>query len=161
MSWMHDTGYGPAFDHEGGVADVLEGGTDPGTPPDQIGPRVTGWRAGCQCGWCGTQLHLRDEWPDSDDAHAPDAVEQQCRSEWERHLSVVLPMLAIHDLSQQITRAHDDLSQAVSAARAAGIGWNAIGEAAGISAQTAQKRWSARVTTPASSHSGARQQRGQ
>ena len=136
MSWIHDTGYGPAFDHEGGVADVVEGGTDPGTPPDQIGPRVTGWRAGCQCGWRGTQLHLRAEWPDSDDAQAPDPVEQQCRAEWERHLHVVLPVMAIHDLNRQISQAHDDLLQAVSAARAGGVSWKDIGDAAGISRQS-------------------------
>jgi hypothetical protein len=40
---MHDTGHLPAYDHEGGVAVVVEDGTDPATtPPDQIGPRVTG-----------------------------------------------------------------------------------------------------------------------
>jgi hypothetical protein len=67
-----------------------EGGTEPSTPPDQIGPRVTGWRDGCQCGWRGTQFYLRAEWPDTAYAHAPDAVEQQCRAEWERHLHVAL-----------------------------------------------------------------------
>jgi hypothetical protein len=56
VSWIHDTGYGPALDHEGGVADVVEDGTDPSTPPDQIGPRVIGWRSACQCGWRGTQF---------------------------------------------------------------------------------------------------------
>ena len=25
------------------------------TPPDQLDPRVTGWRSACQCGWRGTQ----------------------------------------------------------------------------------------------------------
>ena len=82
-------GYGPAFDHEGGVAGVVRS-TEPSTPPDQIGPRVTGWRDGCQCGWRGTQFYLRAEWPDTAYAHAPDAVEQQCRAEWERHLHVAL-----------------------------------------------------------------------
>ena len=65
MSWVHETGYGPALDHEGGVADVLEAGTDPSTPPDQLDPRVTGWRAACRCGWRGTQFYLRSDWPDT------------------------------------------------------------------------------------------------
>ena len=155
MSWIRDTGYGPALDHEGGVADVLEASTDTSTPPDQIDPRVTGWRAGCQCGWQGTQFHLRSEWPRTEYARAPEAVKQQCRGEWERHLRVVLPGLAVHDRSRQITHAHDGLLQAVSAARAAGVSWKDIGDAAGISRQTAQKRWSARVGPPASSDSGA------
>src|SRR3954452_18796343 len=60
-SWLHDTGYGPALDHEGGVAPVVEAGTDPDIPPDQVGPRVIGWRAGCQCCWRGTQFFLRAE----------------------------------------------------------------------------------------------------
>ena len=71
MSWVHDTGYGPALDHEGGVADVLESGTDPGTPPDQLHPRVTGWRSTCECGWRGTQFYLRSDWPETEYARPP------------------------------------------------------------------------------------------
>jgi hypothetical protein len=71
MSWVHDTGYGPALDHDGGVEDVLEDGTDPSTPPDQIGPRVIGWRSACQCGWQGTQFYLRSEWPGTEYGLAP------------------------------------------------------------------------------------------
>ena len=124
MSWVHETGYGPALDHEGGVADVLEAGTDPSTPPDQLDPRVTGWRAACQCGWRGTQFYLRSEWPDTEYALAPAQVEQHCRAEWERHLQVALPVLAIHDLTQQIAQAQDDLADAVRAAMAAKGGAN-------------------------------------
>ena len=105
MSWVHDTGYDPALDHEGGVAQVLEFGTDPGTPPDQLHPQVTGWRSACQCGWRGTQFHLRSDWPETEYALAPEQVEQHCVAEWERHLRVALPGLAIHDLSQQVTHA--------------------------------------------------------
>ena len=76
----------------------------------------------------------------------PDVVEQQCRAEWERHLHVVLPVLAIHDFTQRISRAQDDLLQAVAAARAAGISWARIGEAAGLSRHAAQKRWSSQIS---------------
>jgi len=148
MSWLHDTGYGPAFDHEGGVADVLEPGTDPSTSPDQIGPRVLGWRSGCQCGWRGTQLHPRSEWPATDHALAPGAVEQQCRAEWERHLHAALPVLAIHDLTRQINQAQEDLLQAVSAARGAGISWAQIGEAADLSHRAAHHRWAKKINPP-------------
>lgn len=143
MSWIHDTGYGPAFDHEGGVADVTEAGTDPSTPPDQLGPRVVGWRSGCQCGWRGTRLYLRSEWPATEYALAPETVEKECRAEWERHLHGVLPVLAIHDLARQIDQARDGLREAVHSARAAGASWTLIGSAAGISAAAAQRRWSA------------------
>lgn len=142
MSWIHDTGYGPALDHEGGVADVLEAGTDPSTPPDQIGPRVVGWRPACECGWRGAQFHLRSEWPDTEYALAPEEVEAQCMAAWERHLRVAMPVLAIHDLSQQLAQAQDELVHAVCAARAAGVTWTVIGEAAGIDRRSAHERWS-------------------
>jgi hypothetical protein len=141
MSWVHDTGYGPALDHEGGVADVLEDGTDVSTPPDQLGPAVTGWRSACQCGWRGTQFYLRSEWPGTEYALAPEEVESRCMAEWERHLRVAMPLLAIHDLVQQIAQARDDLDHAVCAARTADISWAAIGEAAGISGRAARERW--------------------
>ena len=79
----------------------------------------------------------------------------------ERYLRVVLPGLAVHDRRRRITQAHDGLLQAVAAARAAGIPWKDFGHAAGISPQTAQKRWSARVGTQASSDSGATLRPGQ
>lgn len=93
MSWVHDTGYGPALDHEGGVA-VVEDGTDPSTPPDQIGRRVIGWRSACHCGWHGTQFSLRSEWLNTGHALAPEEVEERLKAEWERHLCVGLPVLA-------------------------------------------------------------------
>jgi hypothetical protein len=145
VSWVHDTGYGPALDHEGGVADVVEDGTDPSTPPDQIGPRVIGWRSACQCGWRGTRFSLRSEWPSTDHALASEEVEEHLKAEWERHLRVALPVLAIHDLTRRIAQAQDDLVQAVRAARAAGVSWTVIGEAADVSERSAQKRWSGKA----------------
>ena len=142
MSWIHETGYGPALDHEGGVADVLEAGTDPSTPPDQLNPRVTGWRSACQCGWRGTQFYLRSDWPNNDYALAPEQVEQHCKAEWERHLRTDLPVLAIHDLAQQIADVQHDLADAVCAARATGVSWAVIADAAGITHQSARDRWS-------------------
>ena len=146
LSWIHDTGYGPALDHEGGVADVLEDGTDPSTPPDQLGPRVIGWRSGCQCGWRGAEFYLRSEWPNTGEyALAPDEVESRCMAEWERHVRVALPVLAIHDLTEQIARAQADLADAVNMARTAGVSWTVIGEAARMSASSARARWCPRV----------------
>jgi len=143
VSWMHDTGHAPAYDHEGGVAVVVEDGTDPATPPDQIGPRVTGWRAGCQCGWHGAQLHLRAEWPDDEYAHAPEAVERRCRAEWERHLHAVLPGLSRHDDGRRVIRTRDDLVEASPVARAADPPWKGAGGASEIHRRAAQQRRSA------------------
>lgn len=155
MSWIHDTGHGPALNHEGGVVDVLEAGTDPSTPPDQIGPRVIGWRSGCECGWRGARFFLRAEWPTTDEyARAPEEVEAHCMAEWERHLHVEMPVLAIHDLTRQIAQAQDDLVHAVGAARAADVPWTMIGEAAGLSGQSAHERWS-ELTDPVDSFASA------
>jgi hypothetical protein len=141
VSWVHDTGYGPALDHEGGVADVVEDGTDPSTPPDQIGPRVIGWRSACHRGWRGTQFSLRSEWPNTGHALAPEEVEERLKAEWERHLCVALPVLAIHDLTQRIAQGQDDLVHAVHAARAADVSWTAIGRVAETSERSARERW--------------------
>ncbi|HEY4605891.1 MAG TPA: hypothetical protein VIH08_16290 [Blastococcus sp.] len=141
-SWLHDTGYGSALDHEGGVTPVVQAGTDPDIPPGQVGPRVIGWRAGCQCGWRGTRLFLRAEWRTADCAIAPEQVAERCRADWERHLRVALPVLGIHDFTRRVEDARENLVEAVRAARAAGVGWTLIGEAAGISGAGAKARWS-------------------
>jgi hypothetical protein len=72
---------------------VVEAGTDPDIPPGQVGPRVIGWRAGCQCGWRGTRFFLRAEWRTTDCAIAPEQVAERCRADWERHLRAALPVL--------------------------------------------------------------------
>ena len=134
MSWLHDTGYGPASDHEGGVALVTEVGTDPSTPPDQLPPRVVGWRASCQCGWRGARFHLRSERGSSDYGTATEAVDEHCRAEWERHVRAALPELAVHDYSRQVADAQENLAEAVSRARAVGLPWAVIEEAGGTRA---------------------------
>ena len=49
--------------------------------------------------------------------------------------------MAIHDLTQQIAQAHEDLDDAVSAARDSGVSWEIIADAAGIAEQSARRRW--------------------
>jgi len=142
VSWVHDTGYGPAFDHEGGATPVTEAGTDPSTPPDQLAPRVIGWRASCQCGWRGAQFHLRSEWRTTDYGVAPEEVQERCKAEWERHVRATLPELTIHDFSRQVAEAQVNLDEAVSRARRLGLSWDVIGKAAGCTARCAKERWS-------------------
>jgi hypothetical protein len=141
MSWVHDTGYGPALDHEGGVADVLEVGTDPSTPPTSSIPGSPAGARHASAAGTAPEFYLRSEWPDTEYALAPLPVEQRCRAEWERHLRAALPVMAIHDLTQQIAQAQDDLDDAVSAARAAGVSWTIIADAAGMTVKSAQRRW--------------------
>ena len=65
-----------------------------------------------------------------------------CRADWERHLRAALPVLGIHDFTRRVEDAQQNLVEAVRAARAAGVGWTLIGEAAGISGARAKARWS-------------------
>jgi hypothetical protein len=51
-------------------------------------------------------------------------------------------VLGIHDLTRRVDDAQENLVEAVRAARAAGVGWTLIGEAAGISGARAKARWS-------------------
>jgi hypothetical protein len=141
MSWLHDTGYGPALDHQGAVAPVVEADTDASTPPDQVGPRVIGWRSGCQCGWRGALFFLRAEWRTTEFATAPEEVGERCRADWERHLRAALPVLAIHDHARQVANAQENLLEAVRAARFAGVPWHVIGQAAGVTSLSARRRW--------------------
>ena len=48
---------------------------------------VVGWRAGCTCGWQGTNMHRRSRWF-AGTGIAPDALyESVLRCEWELHLT--------------------------------------------------------------------------
>jgi len=89
----------------------------------------------------GTEFFPRAEPPSAERSLPPEEVEDRCMSEWERHLRVAMPVLAIHDLAQQIAELEADLDKAVREARAAGVAWTAIGEAAGIDEGLAKQRW--------------------
>lgn len=150
MGWIHDTGYDPAYAHEGWAAAVLDDGTDTACWTRATGARVTGWRAACECGWRGAQFYPRAEWPTAS-GRAPEQVEGMredgselgggCLAEWLEHLHAALPALAVHDLTQTISRAQAELGDAVARARDAGASWTTIGAAAGITRQSAHERW--------------------
>lgn len=74
MAWVHDSGYGPAYDHEGYPVAIQVDGSE--TPSSSAPTRleVIGWRSGCECGWRGMQFYSRREWP-STSAAAPDGVD--------------------------------------------------------------------------------------
>jgi hypothetical protein len=150
MGWIHDSGYEPAYDHEGYPASVLDDGTDTGETSAAVAPRVTGWRAVCTCGWRGGQFYPRAEWPSSHGGPPPQVYGEDehghetgggALAEWENHLRQALPALDVHDLTRSIARAHDELGDAVARARAAGASWTVIGAAAGMTRQSAHERW--------------------
>lgn len=153
MGWIHDTGYAPAYAHEGYAAGVLADGTDTGTWTAETGPKVTGWRAACDCGWRSPLLYPRAEHP-SEDGFAPEPIEGfetggGCYAEWRAHLAAALPELAVYDAWQAIREHTETLEAAITRARGAGVTWAKIGEAADMSKQAAWQRWQHLDTPPA------------
>lgn len=147
MGWVHDTGYRPAYDHEGYPVTVLLDGTEATNTSARTASDVIGWRSGCACGWRGMQFYPRSEWP-SRTGHAPDGVDgwesgTGAFAEWERHLDRVLPELAVHDLARLLAETEEQLRDAVHAARFAGLSWAGISAVAGTTPSLAAQRWGA------------------
>lgn len=159
MGWTWDTGYGPAYAHEGYAAAVLDDGTVTGTHDALTNGRFVGWRAACDCGWRGPGYWSRAEALATDPAYrasverypaaasiAPDSVEGDedgdgALGQWRAHLATAVPALAVHDAAQRLTDAREQLDQAVRTARSSGTSWAAIGDAAGMTRQAAHERW--------------------
>jgi hypothetical protein len=166
MGWTWDTGYGPAYDHEGYAAAVLDDDTVTGTHDELTNGRFVGWRAACDCGWRGERFWSRDEVLAADPVYAeqvqrypagasiaPESVEGEedddgALGQWRAHLAEALPGLAVHDAAARLTTAREDLESAVGRARAAGASWTVIGEAAGLTRQSAHERWGAAYPSP-------------
>ena len=93
----------------------------------------------------GRQFYPRAEWP-SDSGAVPAAVEgweditATC-GEWVRHVQQAVPELSIYELARHLTDTAAKLTEAVTVARLAGLSWAQIGDAAGISADHAARRW--------------------
>ena len=145
MVWVPGTDYPPAQQHIGYPVSVLDDGTDTGATPLRDNAAVIGWRAGCDCGWRGRQFYPRAEWPSATGA-VPAAVEgwdgvtATC-GEWVRHVQQAVPELSIYELARHLADTRAKLTEAVAAARRAGLSWAQIGDAAGISADHAARRW--------------------
>ena len=145
MVWVPGTDYPPAQQHVGYPVSVLADGSDTGATPLRDNDAVIGWRAGCDCGWRGRQFYPRAEWPSPTGA-VPAAVEgwegvtATC-GEWVRHVQQAVPELSIYELARQLADTRAKLTEAVTVARRAGLSWAQIGDAAGISADHAARRW--------------------
>lgn len=160
MGWVHDSGYPPAYDHQGYAQPVLdldlmaEGEhlrTDWRGRRSEVAQRhpaaVTAWQAACSCGWVSTTAHSRDDHPVPDhSAHlGPEDLKADggaIEREWTRHLHQAVPELALHDVLADVRAGRGQVEEAVRAARAGGASWAAIGRAADITRQTAHERWS-------------------
>ncbi len=152
MVWVPGTDYPPAQQHVGYPVSVLADGTATGATPLPGDEAVVGWRAGCDCGWRGRQFYPRAEWPSPTGA-VPAAVEgwedatATC-GEWVRHVQQAIPELPVYELARQLTDIQATLTEAVSVARRAGLSWAQIGDAAGVSADHAARRWGPSIPRP-------------
>ncbi len=138
--------------------------TDPDSnawrPPSQ----VVGWRVACSCIPFRQHVILHPLWtrvwdPADEDIAAgriyagppnsADAADISDREDlepvfldvWHRHIAPDLSLHTIETLSRSLKDLEAQLDDAVAAARSAGVSWEKIGRAFGISRQGAQKRW--------------------
>lgn len=153
MGWVHDTGYDPAYAHEGWVARVLDDGIeDIGGTLDkaEADARTVGWRAACECGWRGATFYPRAEFP-SEGSFPPEEVDgwensTGCSAEWAAHLADAVPDLEVHDAALAYDEARERLDRAIARARAGGVPWSTIGRLTGMTRQSAWERWGETLT---------------
>jgi hypothetical protein len=120
------------------------------------GRTAIGWRGVCECGWRGP-LWERATDPMEHDlaarkvfdpvpsqwADVPAGIDDRIYQEWRGHL----PPPALTDIraaAEDVRKAETRLDEAVARARADGSSWADIGEAAGITRQSAHERWAKR-----------------
>jgi hypothetical protein len=130
---------------------------DTGEPGVLDGRTAIGWRGVCECGWRGPlwervtdpmehDLSARkvfDPDPSAGDSVPSGVIEDAIHREWLGHL----PPTSLADVraaAEDVRKAETRLDDAVARARADGSSWADIGEAAGITRQSAHERWSRR-----------------
>lgn len=134
-----------------GILVRLPDGREEWRPDDE----VTGWAAGCECGWRGRPwtrvpvgglvdrsarlLAMPGKYYDLDNDD-----EQLVIAEWHEHVAPALAVEAIADAAAEVAAATDRLDAAVRAARTAGASWSDVGRGAGITRQSANERWATR-----------------
>jgi hypothetical protein len=152
MGWIHDTGYRPAYRHEGFPASIL---ADRSVVIDATdiadASKVIGWKAACTCGWRSPSVYMRKAFP-SRTGHPPAAVTGETNrsgawAEWRHHLFAELPALVLADVVAISLPAgtdvllHPVVAAVVDIVRERGVSWAAIGEAAGVTARQARASW--------------------
>lgn len=135
MTWTHDTGYRPAYDHTGYPVAVQDDGTEAPSSSAPTRREIIGWRSACGCGWRGMDFYFRSQHSGASPL-APDAVDggetdTAAYAEWNRHLHRVLPELDVHDRAQELRAAEQRLYYAIHAARFAGVTWPRLAAVAG------------------------------
>lgn len=141
MGWTLGTTYAPAIeDHNGFPVMVLDNDTATSKWTFEIADRVTGWRAGCECGWSGLDTFDRTDYP-SEHGSAPEQVTQYLGQAWHDHVYTAIPELRLHTLAAQRSLNDAALDSEVQTLRLRSVSWEKIGAAVGISRQSAWERW--------------------
>lgn len=113
---------------------------------------VIGWRPMCGCGWRGS-FWTRVDSPAEEDisrqrgygsefGDPSGELEDAAMREWERHIAPSQAAYPVELAAREFYDAQDRLNDAVRQARAGGASWTDIGDAAGMSRQSAHQRWS-------------------
>jgi hypothetical protein len=140
---------GPDLDADDVLADDLGRGV-------LDGRTAIGWRGLCGCGWRGplwrkvadTGQHDLAAYRVYDPApsvygDAPAGIEDAIYQEWLGHLPAPA-LIDVRAAAEDVRKAETRLDDAVARARADGSSWADIGDAAGITRQSAHERWSRR-----------------
>jgi hypothetical protein len=121
------------------------------------GRTAIGWRGVCTCGWRGPLWRRvtdadQHDWdgrkvydPDPSERGDPPsgAIEEAIHREWLGHLPP--PSLAdVREAAEEVRKAQARLDEAAQRARAENSTWAEIGDAAGITRQSAHERWAKR-----------------
>jgi hypothetical protein len=171
MGWNTEDGT-----HEGYVASVVPDGrlaasytghgviVDIGRLSETVVPDrdVIAWQLTCSCGWLGRRWARVSDPADHDpaqgrvylapDGHAmpPEDIEEAGRVEWwHRHAEPAERLSAVRDAARDAARATTALATAVRAARSNKATWAEIGDATGMTRQSAHQRWGTTLTSPA------------
>ncbi|MEV6432958.1 hypothetical protein [Nocardia sp. NPDC051463] len=113
---------------------------------------VIGWRPMCECGWRGS-FWTRVGTPAEEDisrqrGHSSEfgdpsqELEDAAMREWERHIAPSKAAWPVVQAAREFYDAQDRLNDVVRQARADGASWTDIGDAAGMTRQSAHQRWS-------------------
>jgi hypothetical protein len=150
VGWIHDTGYGPAYEHEGFSASVLTSGALTNDPAGFSADEVVGWKSACECGWRSSLTYWRQDFP-SHASDPPDSVGGAGRGgawkEWRSHVFTTVPELVLADVVNVALRPtavldHPVVGAVVAIMRERGVPWSNIAEATGVTTRDAKWAWS-------------------
>jgi len=119
--------------HGQGHLSVVRG---PGAASD-----ATAWQAECACGWQGSVRDDPGQGHDGDRRSVPRVLRLAPRREWAAHVGSTVTM-PVRRAAGEVARAQERLDAEVHRARLVGASWAQIGDAVGVTRQSAHERWS-------------------